>query len=107
MTTLELKDLIPSAAGILLSLLFSYIPGLSDWYATLDKTRKQLVMLAALLSVTGGTFGLVCAKLIVVAVLACTTQGAVEVIRVFIIARIANQTTYRLTPQRQFKLFKG
>jgi len=46
--------LLSSIAGSLLSLLFSYLPGLSDWYAQLGVnpddggTRKRLLMLALL-----------------------------------------------------------
>jgi hypothetical protein len=40
------------AAGLLLSLGFSYVPGLSEWFAALAPTYKRLLMLAGLLLVT-------------------------------------------------------
>jgi len=50
-------ETLSSLAAILLSQAFSYIPGLSDKFATLDGTHKRLIMLAALLlvSLAGGS----------------------------------------------------
>jgi len=48
-------QLLSAVAGVLLSLLFSYIPGASDWFAALDGTRKRLVMLGALVLVAAGS----------------------------------------------------
>ena len=56
-------------AGTILSLGFSYIPGLSDWYRRLGETpdgegdggtRKRLVMLALLVLSAAGGFALAC-----------------------------------------------
>ena len=58
--------LLSSIAGSLLSLLFSYLPGLSDWYAQLGVnpddggTRKRLLMLALLCLTALASFGLAC-----------------------------------------------
>ena len=50
-----------TAAAILLSLLFSYVPGLSDWYGNLDPVRKRLIMLGMLIAVALGSLALACA----------------------------------------------
>ena len=83
-------------AGAVLSLLFSYIPGLSTWFETLAPDVKRLFMLGVLLVVTGALFGLSCAGLF--AYFACTWAGAWQAVQLFILAAIANQGAYALTP---------
>lgn len=85
---------IASVLGILVSLLASYLPGFSDWFANLESTYKRLFMLAGGLVIVGGAFGLSCAG--VLAYFACTLGGAVEAVKVFIAFMIANQATYVL-----------
>ena len=53
-----------SIAGIALSLVFSYVPGASDWYAGLNPIPKRLVMAGSLLVVSVAVFGLSCASLL-------------------------------------------
>lgn len=90
-------ELLSAIAGILLSLAFSYIPGISDWFDQLDPTRKRLVM-ASLLFVTAlGTFGLSCAGLIDAT--SCTQAGAWSLVNAFVAALVANQATYLITPK--------
>lgn len=110
---------ISTAAAAILSLLFSYLPGLSDWYANLGSgpqgddggTRKRLVMLALLVLVAGATFGLTCAgwgDLLNGAGIAlrCDRPGLVELLRALVFAVMANQSVYKITPRavrrRQF-----
>ena len=85
-------------AGIILSLLFSYVPGLSDWYSGLESTKKRLVMAALLLGVAGGVFGLACGNVITTVV--CDKSGALGLIQAFIAALIANQATYQISPRK-------
>ena len=61
-------ETLASLAAILLSLAFSYVPGLSSHYDTLDGTRKRLVMLAGLVLVSLASVGLVCTGLATLAV---------------------------------------
>jgi len=49
---------ISTAAAIVLSLLFSYVPGLSNWYGTQDPVHKRLIMLGLLVAVAAGSFAL-------------------------------------------------
>ena len=81
-----------SIAGIVLSLLFSYIPGVRDRFALLSSTEKSLFMAAMLLAVSIGALGLSCAS--VVNVIECSQSGVVQLVSVFISALVANQATY-------------
>ena len=85
-----------SLAGILLSVCFSYVPGLEGWYKQLAGQYKRLVMLGALLLIAIGVFALSCAG--VTAQVACTQEGAESLIGLFVSALIANQAAYMITP---------
>jgi hypothetical protein len=91
-------EILASAAGILLSLAFSYIPGLSTWYAAKDPTIKRLIMLAALVVVAAGVFGLSCAK--VYSWVTCDQPGATGLVTALVLALVANQATFLISPQR-------
>jgi len=91
-----------AAAGILLSLLFSYIPGLNTKFAALAKETKQLIMLGLLLVVAVCAFGLACAGVLTDLfgiMITCDKAGAIGLVQAFVLAAIANQATYTLTPQ--------
>ncbi|MBW1994511.1 MAG: hypothetical protein JRI77_08680 [Deltaproteobacteria bacterium] len=96
-------EILTAVASIVLSLLFSYVPGLNTWYAQLAKEFKQLAMLG-LLVVTGVTFGLACAGVLYdlfgMAV-TCDQAGALGLVRALIFAIVANQGVYKLSPQVQ------
>lgn len=101
------SDKLSALAGVVLSLAFSYIPGLKTWFGGLSSTGKRLVMLAALLIVAGGSFGLSCAgvldgALATPAVL-CEQRGAMEIAWAFVAALVANQATYQLSPASSAK----
>jgi len=99
MTTTQLT----SIAAVILSLAFSYLPGLSDWYAAQTSEAKRLAMLGLLVLVAAGTFSLACAgfgpKLGIT--LACDQQGAFGLLQTLIMALVANQATYLITPKSQ------
>jgi len=84
-------------AGVVLSLLFSYVPGFANWFEPLDGNKKRLIMLALLLTTAGGAFGLSCAGLL--NWLTCDQMGAWALVQVFIAAAIANQATFALSPK--------
>lgn len=84
-------------AGVVLSLLFSYIPGLHDWFDGFAKEAKRLIMLALLALTTGAVFGLACAGIITG--IACTQTGAVDVVWAFFLAIVANQSMYSISPR--------
>lgn len=89
------SDGLSIAAGVLLSLALSYLPGVRGWYADQSPEKRALVVLACLLVVGLLAFGISCAGL--QAVVECSQPGAWSLARAFVAAAIANQTTYSLT----------
>jgi len=90
------KTTLAALAGVVISLAFSYVPGLSTKYDALDGTKKRLVMLGVLLVVAVGAFGASCAGIAQYAT--CDMAGAKQMLDAFIAAAVANQTAYQLTP---------
>ena len=89
-------------AGAILSLCFSYIPGLAPAYDKLEPTKKRLIMLALLITVTGSVYGLSCLGWgsswgVVVT---CNLAGLEGLIAQFILAIIANQGVYAISPRK-------
>lgn len=90
---------ISAAAGTLLTLLASYVPGFNKKFASLPTSGKQLYMLLAIAVVT-----------VVVAVLTFTgvwpntipptKDGAIALVIIFIETIIANQAVYKILPQQ-------
>lgn len=87
-----------SLAGVVLSVVFSYVPGLKAWYINLAGEYKRLVMLLALLLVALGTYTLSCTGY--VSSVSCDGAGAQKLISLFISAVIANQAAYLITPTK-------
>jgi len=85
-------------AGILVSLLFSYVPGLSNWYDPLEATYKRLIMLGSLVVVALGVYGLSCGN--VYSLITCDKAGYLSLVNAFIMAAIANQAAYKLSPRK-------
>jgi hypothetical protein len=83
-------------AGIILSLLFSYTPGLKTWYSTKDSQTQSLIMLVLLLLTAAGVYGLSCSGMW--SFVACDKAGIKALIEAFIAALVSNQATYVLTP---------
>jgi putative flippase GtrA len=91
-------ELLASIAGIVLSLVFSYLPGAKDWFEQLDGNYKRLVMLASLVVVALAIFGLSCANWY--ALVACSAVGVKTLVEMVIIAAVTNQAAYALTPRK-------
>jgi hypothetical protein len=85
-------ELISAIAGIILSLAFEFIPGFEGWYGQFDVQKKRLFMVAALLLVVGGAYGLSCANLLTF--FPCTLSGAWLAVQAFIAALVANQAVH-------------
>ena len=95
-------DTLAALAGALLSLCFAYIPGLSTWYAAQLANTKRLIMLAALALTAGAVFGFGClgwAGGLGLPVVACDRAAALEIVRLFILAMVANQAAFTLSPK--------
>jgi hypothetical protein len=95
MTTLT-PQLIASIAGIVISLLAAYLPGFNTWYEKLTGAHKRLVMLGLLAASSLGIVGLSCVKWFDPMV-TCDQAGIETVLSAFILAVVANQTTYQIT----------
>lgn len=89
------------AFGVALSLVVSYIPGLNAAYAKLDGSLKRVVMLAGVIVIGASVYGMNCAGISWTGVpsVACTQQGALGVVEAIILAAVANQTAYALSPK--------
>ena len=87
-----------SIAGIVLSLIFTYIPGLRDRWDVLDGGVKQMFMGLMLILVAIGAFLLSCAN--VITGMVCDQEGAIGLLWTLIAALVANQSTYLITRKR-------
>ena len=83
-------------AGVVLSLVFSYVPGLNAKFAGLAGEYKRLIMLGLLLLVGAASFGLSCAN--VFPTVTCDQTGALGLVQAFVFAAVANQTAFNLSP---------
>jgi len=91
-------DWLVVVAGFLLSLAFSYIPGLNTWYAAKAKEFQKLLMAGLILCVLVIVFVLQCAGLANTG-MTCTTQGVLNAIIIYGLALATNQGTYGVSPQ--------
>lgn len=82
-------------AGVVLSLLFAYLPGVKVWYNAQPTEKKALVMLIALAAASAGAFGISCLGWFSVPV-TCDKAGALSLLELFVKAAIANQATFLL-----------
>lgn len=93
-------ELLSSVAGIVLSLVFSYVPGLNVRFAALRQEVKRLIMAGLLLLVAGAVFGLACTSWGAAwgVSVSCDQAGIQTLIAAFVAALIANQAAYSITP---------
>ena len=83
---------IGAVAGVILSLLFKYVPGLDAWYAKQESSAKELIMLGIMVVAVGGAFGLSCAGWL--DIYACTELGARDAVFALVGAVVGNQGAY-------------
>src|SRR5512137_783970 len=88
-------------AGAVLSLLFSYVPGVNTWFAKQDTAFQRLYMLLALAVVALFVWGMACVGWGASwgITLTCDQAGAQSLLTAFVLALIANQGVYQITPQ--------
>jgi len=95
-------DTLALVAGVILSLAFSYIPNLRTWFAEQTKEFQQLAMLGLMVLVAAATYGLACAGILsdlFGVSLTCDKIGILGLLKALIFAVMANQATYKITPQ--------
>lgn len=94
-------ELISAIAGGLLSLGFSYIPGLNVWFAGLESIYKRLIMAGLLVLVSAVVFGLSCTSWAAAwgIAITCDQPGLQMLIGSFLAALVANQATYQISPE--------
>jgi len=93
-------DVLSLIAGAVLSLAFSYVPGLKDKFAPLAPEKKRLIMLGLLVVAASAVYGLSCAGWGAawgIAVV-CDQAGAQALVTSLILAIAANQGVYSITP---------
>jgi hypothetical protein len=92
-------QLLTAVAGVLLSLLASYLPGFSSWFDRLEAIHKRLVMLGLLAACSLAITGLSCAGLGGAFGLppACDRGSGLLMAQAFLLALIANQSAYLIT----------
>jgi hypothetical protein len=98
--TLTAEGLV-ALAGVLLSLLFRYVPGFAPRYEALDGTRKAAVMAGLTAVVTLAVYGLSCSGRL--DAVSCDGGGAWELLELFGKALAANQVAHLITsPARPY-----
>jgi len=110
MTSIPISaEFLTAVCGVLLSLGFSYIPGLQARFDQLDGVYKRLVMLGLLAITSLGVFGMACLpwgnaenplQALGIQGVTCSQAGALGLVRAFVLAVIANQATFLISPRR-------
>ena len=88
-------------ASVVLSLIFSYVPGANSWFGGKTTNTKRLIMLGLLAVITGAVFGMACWSVTAswVPDLTCTTEGLKGLLVSFGMAVIANQAAFSISPE--------
>jgi len=89
-------EFLTGVLGVVVSLVFLYVPGAKTWLDNQTSEIKQLVMLGLMALVAAGSLALTCAGFAADfgLPLTCDRAGIVELIKAFFLAIGANQTTY-------------
>jgi len=101
MTISLTPDLLSMIVAVLLSLLFSYVPGFATWYNGKQGDIKRVVMAGFLGLSTVAIFILACNG--VLKGVPCTQAGVLDLIQALILALIANQAVDRISPKIGYK----
>lgn len=90
---------ISAIAGVILSLLLAYLPGVKDWFEALPGERKRLLLAGLLALAAGGALLWGCYQL-GGDLGACMQRNWQSYITGYIGALVANQATYLLAVRR-------
>lgn len=91
-------ELLAGIVAAIISLAFSYIPGLSEKFAALAGEYKRLIMAGLMVVVAGAVYAGSCLNLLSIGV-ACDKPGVLQLISIVLAALIANQGVYAISPQ--------
>lgn len=94
---MTVAQLVAALAGLALSIAFSWVPRLKDWYDAQSATGKRGVMILATVMAALLVFALGCAG--VVQGVDCSSQGARDLATLVLYAVVTNQTAYSILPQ--------
>ena len=94
-----MENSIALLTGSILSLAFSFLPGLKTWYNGFDPKKKQIIMIAVLAIVSVLVGALNCANVAVdfLPVFGCDAAGIGKLVEVFILAATGSVTTHQST----------
>jgi hypothetical protein len=95
------QEYILAGVGMFTSLGFSYIPALSKWFYSLDSKYRGLAMVGFSLASSAIIFGISCTGLF--SWIACSKDGAVELLKAFLVILVGNQLTYLVSPESPAK----
>lgn len=103
-----MTDTLALFAGALLSFVFSYVPGLSAKFDSLDATYKRGIMALVLVAAAAIIAGLSCAPMLAGVLppdwaVTCDQPGLIAFGRALVLAVAANQSAYALTPRPSAK----
>lgn len=92
-------EILASLVGSVLSLVFSYTPGLKAKFDALSTDYKRLVMGGAIIAVSLVVFGVSCAGYGAQFgfAVACDADGAIGLTKIVVAALVANQATFQIT----------
>lgn len=85
-----------SLAGGLLSLVFSYAPGVKEKFGKAKPEEKRLAMLVLLALTAICVFVLGCGGYL--QAVSCDKSGVIELAKIFVAALMANQATFLISP---------
>ena len=97
-TLVVTPEFLSVVAGALLSLFFSYFPGVNAAYAALDDGQKKLIMLGLLVLAVIAIFVMACYQVVSIDNFVCDRQTAISFLWMLVYAVIGNQGTFKLTP---------
>lgn len=93
-------DLIAMVAGLLLALIFDFVPKAKAWFDTKSVEGKRLINAGILFAVVVFIFGFNClgwASGFHIPAVACTQEGALLMVQLFVLALGVNYSTHAIS----------
>ncbi len=92
-------QLLAGIVGMILSLLFAYVPKLNTWYAALETDVKKSIMALAMIVAGVLVYILACVPALGFPFVACPAGGVWSLLTIVVSALIANQATVSIAPK--------